>query len=264
MTTHPDTQALQAFARRRMQPADMLRLDRHLAGCEPCRARLAPLTPSEPDAALRAVVAAGVHVAYEQLQRYVDDRLGPEPRAAIDAHIALCPPCRRELHDLIRHAPALRGALAPASRPRSGFARLWSWLPAAAIAASVAAVTLTVALQHRPPGTAGGDLAAARTQPDPRATLRHAALDELEPVSPEAAAAWRAGDHARLAGLLRSLADRSDPVALAALASLHAQGLGVPRDLRRAEQLWQRAADLGRADAKANVEAVRALIASGG
>jgi TPR repeat protein len=76
-------------------------------------------------------------------------------------------------------------------------------------------------------------------------------------VSSTAAAAYRARDYAALVRELRPLAERRQPVAMAALASLYARGLGVERDMRQAEQLWQRAADLGHVPSRANLEQLK-------
>jgi anti-sigma factor RsiW len=272
MNPHPDLQELQAFSDRKLQPAAMLRLDRHLAGCETCRSRIAGLRRHSGAAALRRIVAAGAHLPYEQLQGCVDNRLSAAQRAAVAAHVALCPMCRRELDDLLSHAPALRQpvaagqTMAEASPQRARFGRLWQWLPAAAAAGFVAAAGLTVLLQQNDAASLqSGEHAAARGQTgtkEPQPRLRHDVLDDLASVSPAAAVAWQARDYARLVDLLRPLADQRHPAALAALASLYAQGLGVPKDLRMAEQLWQRAADLGQPGAKANAEAVRRMTAT--
>ena len=56
----------------------------------------------------------------EQLPAYVDDAVGPQPRAAIERHLSLCPGCRREeaaqrggATVLRRRAAALKGEPAP-------------------------------------------------------------------------------------------------------------------------------------------------------
>jgi anti-sigma factor ChrR (cupin superfamily) len=264
MNPHPEFTELQSFAERRLPPAAMLRLDRHLAGCESCRNRLAGLKTGSSTAALRQIVAAGAHLPYEQLQSYVDNKLAAPQQAAVTAHTALCPMCRRELNDLQRHAEALRQPLAAAAPKREGLGRLWQWLPAAAAAGFVAAVALTVVLRRdEVSAPESGAHTAAQGAATPASELRHDVLDQLAPVSPTAAAAWRARDFPRLVDALRPLADQRNPAALSALASLYAQGLGVPKDLRMAEQLWQRAADLGQPGARANAEAVRRMTGTG-
>jgi TPR repeat protein len=262
MNPHPDFQELQAFTARKLQPAAMLRLNRHLADCETCQARLAGMQNDSGTTALRAVIAAGAHLSYEQLRDHIDDRSNAAQRTNIAAHITLCPLCRRELDDLQRHAAALRQPVAPKLTPqRDGFRRWWQWLPAAAAASLVTVVTLTLVL-HPDETThqSSGEYAATQGLADPQPQLHHDALDHLASISPAAAAAWQARDYARLVDLLRPLTDQRQPAALSALASLYAQGLGVPKDLHMAEQLWQRAADLGQPGAKENARAVRAMI----
>jgi hypothetical protein len=244
----------------------MMRVDRHLAGCAVCRAQVvAGRHRSADTAALGAVVTAGAHVGYEQMQSYVDGRLTAVQKAAVDAHTMLCPMCRDELADLARHAPALRqpAAARPAAPRHVGFGRWWQWLPGVAVAAFVGTVAITVVLQDRVAEREDTTMqSAAGARSGKTLSLRHDALEALEPLSPAAAVAWRARDYPRLVTLLRPLADQRQPLALSALASLYAQGLGVAQDLRQAEQLWQRAADLGQPGARENAEAVRRHLAA--
>lgn len=262
MNPNPDLQELQTFAARKLQPAAMLRLDRHLAECESCRARLTGMQDRSATAALRAVIAAGAHLSYEQLRDHTDDRSSAAQRASVATHTALCPLCRRELEDLQRHAAALRQPVAPRQTPRrAGFGRWWQWLPAAAVAGFVAAVVVRPMLDSDATSRwRNVEYVATQGLAEPQLQLRHDALDHLASTSPAAAAAWQARNYAQLVTLLRPLADQRRPVALSALASLYAQGLGVSKDLRMAEQLWQRAADLGQPGAKENARAVRTMI----
>ena len=52
---------------------------------------------------------------------------------------------------------------------------------------------------------------------------------------------------------MEALAAKEDPTALTALAGVYQQGRGVPRDLARAAALYQRAAELGNAEAQYNL-----------
>ena len=52
---------------------------------------------------------------------------------------------------------------------------------------------------------------------------------------------------------METLASKDDPTALVALAGVYQQGRGVPKDLPRAAALYQRAAELGNADAQFNL-----------
>ncbi len=255
MSAHPESRELQDFRQRRLPPAAMLRIDQHLLGCADCRVQLAVSSDAHRDrAVLRRVVQSGAHLAFEPMQSYVDGRLAAPQRAAVEAHTTLCPMCRRELVDLVQHAPALRQALPVAAAPPAPAWRRWfGMMPALAVAGFVGAVAITVVVQQR---QAESPQASMRSAPAADA-LDHGALERLEPLSPAAAEAWRRRDLAQLVTLLQALAEQRQPLALSALASLHAQGLGVPKDLRQAEQLWQRAADLGEPTARHNVVILR-------
>lgn len=269
----PDLDELKAFHERRLPPAAMLRVDRQLAADPARRAALAEIAGAAPalgaTKAVKAVVAAGAHLSFEQLSSLVDGRLTAPERAAADAHTALCDMCRRELDDLARHADALRAPLQPARTAGASLGeRLAGWLrlgPSLAVAGLVGAVALGVVMQQRPgvEGNGNAELRSTPAAPGTGAMLQHQALDELVTLSSEAALAWRDRDHARLLVVLRPLVEQRQPQALAAMASLYALGLGVPQDLRMAEQLWQRAADLGYAEARDNLQVLRRQQAGG-
>lgn len=275
MRDNPDSETLLAFHQRRLPPAAMLRVDHQLGASADARAKLAglrrgrgsPLADAGRDrAAVHAVVARGAHLSFEQLRSFVDARLSPAEREQVEAHASLCGRCARELRDLGTHAAALREAIKPQPQ-RTASAGSWlsrwlgdgmRWAPGLAIAGIVGALVLTIAM--RPGGSGTDDAGVLRTTPGSGAvapTLQHQSLDDLSPVSIDAALAWQSRDLARLLTVLRPLAAQRQPQAMSALASLYALGLGVPQDLRMAEQLWQRAADLGHAEARANLEVLR-------
>jgi anti-sigma factor RsiW len=99
----------------------------------------------------------------EQLPAYVDDAVGPQPRAAIERHLSLCPGCRREeaaqrggATVLRGRAAALKGQPAPpglrtrcqsaiaAERPVS--ARSWIAVLVPTVVAAILVVATAVAL----------------------------------------------------------------------------------------------------------------------
>jgi anti-sigma factor RsiW len=103
----------------------------------------------------------------ELLSAYLDDELGIDERAAVDRHLALCDPCRRQLRSLRALAaavgdeavPEVPGGLArrigarldegvKASPPKRRY-----FLPAS-IAATIGAVGLLLAIQWRERGPA--------------------------------------------------------------------------------------------------------------
>ncbi len=261
MNPHPDLHELIAFAGRRLPPAAAWHVDGHLRTCAECRERLTTASNSQHDlVALAGVVQAGAHLSFEQMQAYVDERLPSTQRTAAEAHTALCTMCRLELADLARHAPTLRQVTAPTGAPRR---RTWfALVPALAAAAFIGTVAITVVLEDRGAGASHESMRPASDIAAAPAGLNHQSLEGLASVSGPAAAAWHRRDFARLAALLQPLAQNDQPQALAALASLYAQGFGVPRDMRMAEQLWQRAADLGQPHAEDNLKILRLSAAS--
>lgn len=264
----PDLDELKAFHERRLPPAAMLRVDRRLAADPASRAALAEIARagSKARAPVQAVVAAGAHLSFEQLQAHVDGRLAAAERETADAHAALCAMCKRELDDLATHAAALRAPLRPATTATGEASGLARWLPAwlrlgpsLTVAGLVGALALGVVMQERggSDGNPGAELRSTPVETATGAMLQHHALDSLDTLSSDAALAWRERDHARLLTVLRPLVDQRQPQAMAAMASLYALGLGVPQDLRMAEQLWQRAADLGHAESRDNLLVLR-------
>ena len=262
MNMHPEADELQSFRQRRLPAAAMLRIDQHLADCAHCRALLSASSVTAARAARRvlgAVVAAGPHLSFEQIEGLVDQRLAGSAMVSAQAHVDQCVLCRREVDELRQHAPALRQALAPraATAPTAWWASLLRLGPALALASVVGAVALTVFVQETKQGGSGVESLQTPQGSAPAAGFDHSALAQLDAVSAAAASAWREKNYAQLVALLKPLGERSQPLALSALASLYAQGLGVTQDWRMAEQLWQRAAALGQPGAKENLLALR-------
>ena len=110
-----DATAREGYVRRSLSGLDLLVADRHLALCDACREALAR------DAGLQQAFHAvreelpGValsptaHLAYEQLESYVDGRLRAGNRAVIDQHLSSCARCNERLAGL----QALREQLVP-------------------------------------------------------------------------------------------------------------------------------------------------------
>ena len=263
MTGHPERDELLAFRERRLPAAGMLRVDAHLTGCAECRARLG-VGNGAARRVVQHVVASGAHLSFEQLEAMVDARVDPAQRATIEAHVAWCAQCRHELDDLTQAAASLRQRVPAKPAPRRWFAGSGSWLPSLALASLVAVVALGVLLPDRGPSS-GGEMRIESSPVDEAALdarFDHSALQQLDRLSPEAARALSARDYAAVLRELRPRAERRDPLALAALASMYARGYGVQRDLQQAEQLWQRAADRGHAPSRANLELLRRLRAA--
>lgn len=221
-----------------------------------------PRTPADWQATRRMierVVRAGGHLRYEQLEALVDRR-GEAPAA--EAHLRWCAQCRHELDDLQRQAEALRRPVV-AARPRlwARWSGRWagpsSWAGLVAALGIAAVSLLLVDLPRHDDGSA-----VLRTQTGPASGSVTAGLDldafaKLDTALPQAAAAWRAGNHEQLAALLRPAAQRGSAPAAAALGLLYAQGLGVPRDLAQARRYLDQAAQAGDATAARNLAIVQ-------
>ena len=103
-----------------------------------------------------------------RLDDWLDGALPPSAAAEVEAHLAACDACRedaRKLRQLLAHATALPGSVAPPrdlwpgienriARP-SGWSRLFAWDNPALLAAAAAVIVglLAVFLVHRSPGT---------------------------------------------------------------------------------------------------------------
>jgi len=150
---HLTTIQVDAYWARRLEPADLLSLGRHIAACQPCRDALLAAAPPAvlPDlgesASQDGSRTAG-HLEYQQIRSYIEAD-GPAGAASIEDHLAICPACRADVEDLRRfrseysqrHAgQAKRPTAAP---PVRGQFRWW-WLAATAAAFGACFVLLRV------------------------------------------------------------------------------------------------------------------------
>lgn len=252
MYEHPHPNELQAYRQRRLPAREILRLDKHLAHCAPCSQTLALPFPHATERLLGALKQPAEHLRYEQLETYVDGRAAEE---SLDRHLAACARCRFDLAELRALAPVL--SRPPARRPaaRSG---LW-WLGVIAVPAAVAVVAMTLGLDTIIGEGPDHATAAYNKQSAPAfdAAYDLSALQELDTVSPAAAAAYRAGDFPALAALLKQPAEQGNISAQIILGLLLAQGRGVVRDPAEAERFWRAAADAGSAAAEKNLAVLR-------
>jgi len=137
MNGHLSAQLIERYRERALPPAELLDADDHLAACEMCRQRLGDERRAQAAArSLRAELAATgpTHLAYEQLEAYVEGALDPTDREIADGHLELCARCGAELDDLRAFArrmaasPAKEYAPAAPSSPREkapSFAKGW-------------------------------------------------------------------------------------------------------------------------------------------
>ena len=138
MLNHLSDSEIARYRQRLSPPEELLRTDEHLTQCTECRARVIE--------EVRLSIAE--HLAYEQLEGYVDKAIGPLERQKILAHTRVCVRCAGELQDLedlraelqaapAQPVPARRGQSSGDSTigPRRGLATLWD-RPAVAFAAA--------------------------------------------------------------------------------------------------------------------------------
>ncbi len=269
MADHLSPTELRGFLARALPADEILRADGHLARCADCRHALASL--ADPRAARRLVESirhGGTHLPYESIEAFVDGRLAPSERAEVETHAAGCPSCGRELAEMASYAGSLaRPAARRGDESRSLAERLRTWFGGpgplrAALAVLVAAVGVTVLLRGgmessspgvdsaRDPSTQAAGTPAGAFVPG---EFDRSALDTLGGSLPEAHAAYRAGDYARVGKLAQTAADEGNLAARVALGLLYAEGRGVARDPAAAEGLWREAAAAGDAAAAHNL-----------
>jgi hypothetical protein len=106
MAGHLNPDQVARYKQRSLSSAEFLAFDEHLATCEPCR-----LAVSDPKwlqaayACLREDVKNQeklglTHLAYEQMEAYVDNEIGDADREIVESHVELCRTCQDELRDL--------------------------------------------------------------------------------------------------------------------------------------------------------------------
>jgi len=147
MTTHLSPEELEAFRRKTLSAQGVLAASRHLADCEECVARLRAQTGATTAPSLTGEDDEG-HLGYEQIEAYVDGRLPPRARAAVDEHLSQCRHCAGDL-DQVRTFAARMNVRPPASAgARTGWRERISGcfrVPQFAMAASAAAVVAVLA-----------------------------------------------------------------------------------------------------------------------
>lgn len=122
-TEHISGPAIKGYRTRTLAAGDLLAVAEHLAGCEPCRRKVAP----DGVQGKLAEALRGEHLQYEALEGLVNGgREGLE-------HVAVCSMCASELDDL----RIFRAGLA---KPMAGWRGLRIWVPAGALALTAVAL----------------------------------------------------------------------------------------------------------------------------
>jgi hypothetical protein len=131
MPEHLNQSQLQGYRDRTLALGEMVAVDAHLGGCEPCRSTLAGLA----DKGSTASVLSGIeqarfrHLSYEQMDDWVEDRLDPAGRELVMAHIGTCSPCARQLIAYQEYAPKMAAPIqtmmVAATRPMEQVKTSW-------------------------------------------------------------------------------------------------------------------------------------------
>jgi putative zinc finger protein len=160
MPNHLSAEQIARYRERRTPPEELLLVDDHISQCSECRERLLSanelqaavrgaaslplfgharkMRPTPPETALGGVYSQGVdavsraatprgeHLAYEQLEAYVDKTMSHADREVAQAHLAMCSSCSGDVRDLNTFRVELASSKGRAKREWwAGFAALW-------------------------------------------------------------------------------------------------------------------------------------------
>jgi hypothetical protein len=176
MPGHLNEQQLKGYRDRTLALGELVAVDAHLGGCEPCRTALASFA----DGTSSAAVISGVdqarfrHLSYEQMDDWVEDRLDQPDRELVMAHIGACPPCARQLIAYQEYAPVMAApiqtgmyAATQAVKVKKSF---WWFLKQPQYALGAAALItffiITPLTRHSAPTTTGAILSPTSTALD--------------------------------------------------------------------------------------------------
>jgi hypothetical protein len=116
MPEHLNQDQLQGYRDRTLALGELVAVDAHLGGCEPCRTALAGLADGSASSVLSAIEQARFrHLSYEHMDDWVEDRLAAEDRELVMAHIGLCAACARQLIAYQEYAPAMAAPVGTAA-----------------------------------------------------------------------------------------------------------------------------------------------------
>jgi hypothetical protein len=176
MPEHLNEQQLKGYRDRTLTLGELVAVDAHLGGCQPCRTALSSLAEGKSSKAVLSGIdqARFRHLSYEQMDDWVEDRLEPADRELVMAHIGLCPPCARQLiayqeYAPVMSAPVQTGVFA-ATQPVEKKQSFWSFLKqpqyALGAAALVAFFIVVPFTRHAGPEETGAILAPTSTTID--------------------------------------------------------------------------------------------------
>jgi putative zinc finger protein len=173
MPQHLNEHQLKGYRDRTLPEAELVAVDTHLGGCDPCRNALAGLARGKSSQAVISGIdqARFRHLSYEQMDDWVEDRLEPADRELVMAHIGLCPPCARQLIAYQEYAPVMAApvqtALYRAAEKIEAKQSFWSFFKqpqyALGAAALIAFFIIVPLSRHSAPEQTGAILAPTST-----------------------------------------------------------------------------------------------------
>jgi len=171
-TSDPVAEMIPWYANGTLAEDERELVERHLAGCEACRARLDDARSFSRGMLSATATELREHVDPRLLTDYVERRgtLEPETVRWIENRLEACTTCREAHTRLVEVARALEGETAPVVERRPWLGGLWSLLastvlrPAPALAYLVALVLLLPALWLGRPSPMRESIAAAPTR----------------------------------------------------------------------------------------------------
>jgi hypothetical protein len=151
MRHHLSEEQIASFRGKRIPPAQLPEIDNHLSKCAVCRSRIA--SPAElrealqrertvdSSSVLHRAPARGEHLAYEQLEAYVDGRSSRAERALVRKHVEFCVSCADELRDLDAYKTELVGSTGARGRELKAWwaTLLPTWVSPSRVALALAA-----------------------------------------------------------------------------------------------------------------------------
>jgi len=99
LADHLSAEWVAAYRQRRLEPAQLLAADEHVAACPACLEALRGSVPRR-GALLSLRTSLGTarmaddHVPGDRLRAYVEDRLDAADREIAESHLTICGPCR--------------------------------------------------------------------------------------------------------------------------------------------------------------------------
>jgi hypothetical protein len=186
MPEHLSEYQLKGYRDRTLPEGELIAVDAHLGGCNPCRNALAAFAREKSSQAVISGIdqARFRHLSYEQMDDWVEDRLEPADRELVMAHIGLCPPCARQLIAYQEYASVMatpvKTGVHLAKEKAAAKQSFWSFLKqpqyALGAAALIAFFIIVPWSRHSAPEQTGAILAPASTAVESTVPTRNSPL----------------------------------------------------------------------------------------